>query len=138
MRRLSTTIFVSLTIILLVAALQDIETVRADSKTITVPDDYLSIQDAIDNAVDGDTIFVKRGTYVENPVVDKSVSLVGEDRDATVIDVTAGLKVKRDNVTVTGLTIFDGYDGISLGCKLLQHFRKQNKTSNPWHSSIWQ
>ena len=115
MRRLSTTIFVSLTIILLVAALQDIETVRADSKTITVPDDYLSIQDAIDNAVDGDTIYVKKGTYVENPVIDKSVSLVGEDRDATVIDVTAGLKVERDNVTVTGLTIFDGYDGISLG-----------------------
>ncbi len=90
-------------------------TVKAQSKTITVPDDYVSIQKAIDNALDGDTIYVKKGVYIENPVVNKSISLVGEDRDATVIDVTAGLKVQRDNVTVTGLTIFDGYDGISVG-----------------------
>ena len=88
--------------------------VKAESKTINVPDDFSSIQEAINAADAGDTIFVKRGTYVENPVVNKSVSLVGEDRDATVIDVTAGLKVERDNVTVTGFTIFDGFDGISL------------------------
>ena len=88
--------------------------VKAESKTITVPDDFPTIQEAINAANAGDTIFVKRGTYVENPVVNKSISLVGEDRDATVIDVTAGLKVQRDNVTVTGLTIFDGYNGISL------------------------
>ncbi len=41
--------------------------------------------------------------------------MVGEDRDTTVIDVTAGMKVERDNVTVTGLTIFDGHDGILVG-----------------------
>src|SRR5665647_1847 len=121
MRRLSTTIFVSLTIIILVAALQDIETVKADSKTITVPDDYLSIKDAIDNAVDGDTIYVKKGTYVENPMVNKSVSLVGEDRDSTIIDVTAGLNVASNCVTIKGFTIYDGWKGISLSannCKI--------------------
>jgi parallel beta-helix repeat protein len=90
-------------------------TVTAESKTIVVPDDSHTIQEAINAADAGDTIFVKRGTYIENPVINKSISLVGEDRDATVIDVTAGLKVQRDNVTVTGLTIFDGYDGISVG-----------------------
>ena len=88
--------------------------VKAESKTITVPDDFPTIQEAINAADAGDTIFVKRGTYVENPVVNKSVSLIGEDRDATVIDVTAGLKVEKDNVTVTGFTIFDGFNGISV------------------------
>ena len=88
--------------------------VKAESKTITVPDDSPTVQEAINAADVGDTIFVKRGTYVENPVVNKSVSLVGEDRDATVIDVTAGLKVESDNVTVTGLTIYDGWQGITV------------------------
>ena len=57
---------------------------------------------------------LNRGTYVENPIVNKSVTLIGQDRDSTIIDVTAGLKVQSDNVTITGLTIFDGYNGISL------------------------
>ncbi len=89
-------------------------TVKAQSKTIVVPDDYVSIQKAIDNSLNGDTIYVKKGVYIENPVVNKSISLVGEDRDATVIDVTAGLKVESNNVTLTGFTIYNGWRGISL------------------------
>ena len=88
--------------------------VKASSTTIVVPDDYLNIQDAINAANEDDTILVKKGYYVENPVINKTVSLVGEDRDTTVIDVTAGLKVERDCVTVAGLTVFDGYEGISV------------------------
>ena len=88
--------------------------VMAESKIFTVPSDFFSIQEAINAADEGDTIFVKRGVYVENPVVNKSVSLIGEDRDSTVIDVTAGLKVQSNNVTIAGFTIYDGYDGISL------------------------
>jgi nitrous oxidase accessory protein len=110
-RALALAIILALFVLLLVR----VESVRSISKTIVVPDDYLQIQEAINAANEGDTIFVKKGYYVENPVINKSVSLVGEDRDTTVIDVTAGLKVERDNVTVTGLTIFDGYDGISVG-----------------------
>ena len=87
---------------------------RAESNTITVPDDFPTIQKAINAANAGDTILVKRGTYVENPVVNKSVSLIGEDRDATVIDVTAGIKVESNDVTITGLSIYDGWAGISL------------------------
>jgi parallel beta-helix repeat protein len=110
-------IFISFSSLLLVV----IRSAEADSRTITVPDDYASIQEAIDNALDGDTIYVKKGVYVENPVVNKSISLVGENRDATVIDVTAGLKVERDNVTITGFTIYDGWHAISLSannCKI--------------------
>ena len=113
-RKLSITILLSLIMVSLVAGLHNVEIVKAESRTIVVPNDYLSIQDAINSAVDGDTIYVKKGVYVENPVVNKSVSLIGEDRDSTVIDVTAGLKVQSNNVTIAGFTIYDGYDGISL------------------------
>ena len=87
---------------------------ETESGTVVVPDDYPTIQEAIENAVEGDVIYIKKGTYVENPVVNKSVSLVGEDMDSTVIDVTAGLKVQSDNVNITGLAIFDGWQGITI------------------------
>lgn len=98
----------------IVAGLQVAEVAKANFRTITVPDDYASIQAAIDNASEGDTVYVKKGVYVENPAVNKSISLVGEDRDATVIDVTAGLKVESNNVSITGFTIYDCWRGISL------------------------
>ena len=36
------------------------------ASTIVVPDDYEKIQEAIDNARKGDTIFIKSGIYYEN------------------------------------------------------------------------
>jgi hypothetical protein len=50
------------------------------------PDSYIKIQDAIDDASDGDIIFVFRGKYYENLVIDKNVFLFGEDKDITIID----------------------------------------------------
>jgi hypothetical protein len=50
------------------------------------PGNYSRIQDAIDNASDGDTIFVFKGVYYENVFVDKSIDLVGENKDSTIID----------------------------------------------------
>jgi parallel beta-helix repeat protein len=108
--------------------------VKGASKTIVVPDHYVSIQKAIDNAVVGDTIYVKKGVYIENPVVNKSVSLVGEDRDSTVIDVTAGLKVQSNNVTIAGFTIYDGYDGISLATNFCNI--SGNKITNTTHGIV--
>jgi nitrous oxidase accessory protein len=109
-----TALALTLIFALFVSLVIEVQSAKSTSKTITVPDDYPTIESAITNANDGDTIFVKEGTYVENPVISKSVSLVGEDRDTTVIDVTAGLKVERDNVTITGLTIYDGWQGIAI------------------------
>jgi len=47
---------------------------------------YTKIQDAIDNASDGDTVFVYNGLYVESILINKSIFLVGEDNHQTVIE----------------------------------------------------
>mgnify|MGYP003887738503 CR=1 FL=1 len=46
---------------------------------IVVPDDYPSIQSAINAADSGDEIYVKSGIYYENLIINKSISLIGED-----------------------------------------------------------
>jgi parallel beta-helix repeat protein len=45
-----------------------------------------SIQEAINSANEGQTIFVKNGTYYEQIVVNKSISLFGESADGVVIN----------------------------------------------------
>ena len=62
----------------------------AHAATISVPGDYPTIQEAVDAAVDGDTVLVKHGTYTGSgdasiPVVDmkgKAIELVGEPKRA--------------------------------------------------------
>ncbi|HCA38068.1 MAG TPA: hypothetical protein DEO92_00120 [Phycisphaerales bacterium] len=52
------------------------------ASTITVPDDFNKIQDAIDdpNTVDGDTILIEAGTYNEHDLDtgDKQLTFTGE------------------------------------------------------------
>jgi hypothetical protein len=45
--------------------------VEADPDPITVPDDYPTIQYAIGNATEGETIFIRSGTYKESIIIDK-------------------------------------------------------------------
>jgi len=49
---------------------------------------YSSIQEAIDAAetLDGHTLWIDSGVYKQNVFVDKSLSLIGEDRSTTIID----------------------------------------------------
>ena len=97
--------------------------VRADSRTIIVPDDYSTIQDAINAASEGDTIFVKKGTYEEKTLeINKALSLIGEDADNTIINLhpqynetwilttpfrtySNAITIKANDVTLSNLTI---------------------------------
>ncbi|MCJ7560901.1 hypothetical protein MUO79_09860 [Candidatus Bathyarchaeota archaeon] len=73
-------------IIILALCVATIQFVKADSKTIFVPDDYPTISAAVAKASDGDTIFVENGTYNEPSLeIDKSIRLIGEDKNNTVI-----------------------------------------------------
>ena len=81
-----------------------------------------SIQDAINSAELGETIFVHEGTYYERVRVNKTVSLVGENRVTTIIDgggTGTVIKVTADNVNVSGFTIQNGgdipYSGLFVG-----------------------
>ena len=77
-------------ICLAVISISDIEIVKAEPKTIVVPDHLPTIQKAMDNAREGDTIFVKKGTYEgpikETLVIDKRLSFIGEDVENTKIN----------------------------------------------------
>ena len=72
------------------------------------------IQDLIDNASDGDTIYIPSGIYYEIIVIYKSISLVGEDKNTTIID--GGFSgtvvyISAEWVNISGFTIQDGVHG---------------------------
>ncbi len=79
--------------------------------------DYTTIQAAIDNATSGDTIHVWEGTYYENVLVNKTVSLVGNGTDETVIDGgnnnVSIIKITANWVNVTGFYIKNSGPGTS-------------------------
>ena len=75
---------------------------------------YTKIQDAVDDASSGDTIFVFNGTYYENVVINKRVNLTGEDRNTTIIDgggVASVVYVSADGVNISGFTIQNSGSG---------------------------
>lgn len=72
---------------------------------------YESIQEAIDSSdtSTGHTIFIEAGTYYESIIVDKPISLIGEDKVRTIIDANrssrATLSVMSNNVSISHLTL---------------------------------
>lgn len=67
---------------------------------------YSSIQQAINNANERDTMFVSSGIYYESIVVNKSLTLKGENKDATIID---GGAVGQTAMIVADSVILDGF-----------------------------
>ena len=63
------------------------------------------IQDLIDNASAGDTIYIPSGKYYENITINKSITLIGEDKNTTWI--IGSILISEDWVSVSGFT-FDG------------------------------
>jgi len=76
--------------------------------TVIVPDDYLTIQEAVDHANVGDTVFVRAGLYSEPVTVRKTLWLAGENRETTVLNGTTidpMVIVEADNVKISGFTL---------------------------------
>ncbi len=83
-----------------------------EKKTTFTPASSLGyIQNLIDNADPGDTIYITSGTYYENIIINKSISLMGEDKDTTIIDGNGSgdvVYISADWVNISGFTIKSG------------------------------
>lgn len=80
-------------------------------------ENFSTIQEAIDdvNTSNGHTIKVDAGTYTENVIVSKSISLIGAHRDNTIIDGGGSgdvIRVIVDYVTIRGFTVTNGKRGL--------------------------
>ncbi len=112
---------------LLVYLSESIPTAVSADNTIRVPEDYSSIQDAINAAADGDLVLVGPGVYKENLVIaNKSIILAsyyhltanhnfisqtiidGRGSNTITVEQTAGPQTR-----ISGFTIQNGFDGIS-------------------------
>jgi len=75
--------------------------------------DYKTIQESIDHANDRDTIYIQSGTYYETLVINKSINLIGEDKNKTIIDCKNSLEanhidvilINADNCTIKGFKV---------------------------------
>jgi len=102
--------------VLLLSALTfafNIQPAKAEPRTWIVDDDgpadFHTIQEAINVAGPGDTIYVHNGTYNENVVVDKNnLTLVGENGEATIIDgggIGTVVQVTANDIDINEFTI---------------------------------
>jgi parallel beta-helix repeat protein len=101
-----------------ITVLVSAENVTIKTSTITVPDDYLTIQQAITAANPGDTIYVREGTYYGYIDIWKPLTLQGEDKHNTIID-GQGTDWIIDidgiwNVTFTGFTVKNSSRGLGI------------------------
>ncbi len=75
---------------------------------IVVPDDYATIQQAVNAAQPGDTILIRNGTYYESLTISKPLTLLGESRYGAIIngtDAPTVISVAADNVTIKDLKL---------------------------------
>jgi pectin methylesterase-like acyl-CoA thioesterase len=76
-----------LVLVFTVSSLVTFLPVKAGARILVVPDDYQTIQAAIDFASAGDIILVRKGTYsVDTIEINKSLSIIGEDANETIIE----------------------------------------------------
>lgn len=86
--------------------------------TIEVPGDESTVADAVEAASSGDTIEVEAGTYDGNVTVDKSLTIVGAGRDATILDGDDksgyGFRIEAKDVEIEDLQITGFRFGINI------------------------
>jgi parallel beta-helix repeat protein len=83
---------------------------------------YPTIQMGVLEANSNDTLLVKNGTYFENPIIEKPVKIIGENKANTVISGSGNgdiIYISAENVSISGFTIKgigseSGYNGIKI------------------------
>ncbi len=88
----------------------DIQNGRKLNGTIIVDQggsgDYTTIQDAIDNSSNGDTIIINTGEYFENIIINKSITINGIGNPKPIINFPDEIlnSISHDNVIISNLT----------------------------------
>jgi len=135
----------------------------------TGPGNYTKIQTAIDNADERDTIFVYNDSspYYENIIVDKSITLIGENKNNTIIDGKeegnvisifadlvnisgfkiqnsiketwddAGVYIDSNHTTIQGNIIINNYQGIYLQKHVTHNTISDNMIVNNFVDGIY-
>ncbi|MGB2982241.1 MAG: tetratricopeptide repeat protein, partial [Candidatus Bipolaricaulia bacterium] len=92
--------------------------VSALGETLQVPEDYPTIQAAIDTAQSGDTVLVAAGKYRENLFIDTGIRLVGEGRTVVWIEAADAtesvvlIALEDGEASVEGVTVSGGQSGL--------------------------
>lgn len=107
------------------------------AKEIKVPQDFPTIQAAIDAAEEGDTITVAPGLYQENIVIVKHLTLQGAGADQVTIaaaDPSRPTLVVRlaQGVIVQGFTITGGYGGVRIESRAQAALTANRIAGNRW------
>lgn len=121
--------------------------------SITTP----SIQKMINKASNGEIIYISSGTYNENIIVNKSIILIGDDRNTTIIKGEGDtiVFINADNCTIEGFTInnWDNTDETAIGININANnttiknntissnnygivFNQSSKGNNVYHNNI--
>ncbi|MEE9116526.1 MAG: NosD domain-containing protein [Thermoplasmata archaeon] len=99
----------------------------------TGPGNYSTIQGAIDASDIGDTLRIYSGTYFEHIVVGKALTLIGENRDTTIIDGNGAgpiINVTTDWVNISGFNITNGGVSSKTGGIVLYYSQNCHITDN--------
>ncbi|MHA1754164.1 MAG: right-handed parallel beta-helix repeat-containing protein [Candidatus Odinarchaeia archaeon] len=93
---------------------------------MVVPDEYGSITEAINNATDGQTVYVKSGVYNEYITINKALQIIGENKANTIIRGNGTgilFKIVSDNVSISGFWMQNAETAIHLkkvkNCRIL-------------------
>jgi parallel beta-helix repeat protein len=127
---LFTILFIAVEINIFIIADAEYISYKNNQEYITVVDksgggDYTTIQEAINNAPEDSTIYVKIGTYNEIININKKIILIGESKDKTIINPISeenkyAIRVGAPQVTIKNLSITNRGPGLyTTGIKIV-------------------